>query len=115
MLVALLERARSQAINNYCLGTCTDGAPHGVAIRPIDNPDKYILYQGATYATRDTGADSVFDANPLVTSTGFSEVSFAQLSAVSSTVGGNTLTLSETAGHSSVITIGSEGQISWTN
>jgi len=30
-MVAALQKARSQAINNICLGTgCTDGKPHGV-------------------------------------------------------------------------------------
>lgn len=114
-VVALLERARAQSIGNVCIGTCTDGKPHGVAIRPGDRPNQYVLFQGSDYASRDSAADAVFDSNQLVSTSGLSEVTFAQLSLVSSTIGGSTLTLSDAAGHISTITIGAEGQITWTN
>ena len=40
MFVAVLQRARAEAVNNVCLGAgCTDGKPHGVHIQS----DAYIL------------------------------------------------------------------------
>jgi Tfp pilus assembly protein FimT len=121
MLVALLERARAQSIANYCGGTCTanDGAKHGVAINPADHPGKYVLFQTqSTYSGRtanDKTVDSIFDKNPTITLGGLTEVVFAQLSGQTTTVGGLELVLSDSAGHISTTTIGTEGQISWTN
>ena len=41
LLIAVLERARAEAINNICSGgSCADGAAHGVHIQS----DKYILF-----------------------------------------------------------------------
>ncbi len=113
-VIALLQRARSQSMANFCQG-CNDGKPHGVAIRPADNPNKYVLFQGTAYSTRDMAYDSIFDASPHVEAAGMSEVVFAQLSAITTTSGGSLLTLSDFAGYTSVISLGSEGQISWTN
>lgn len=42
-LVALLESARSQAMNNI------NGTSHGVAINPPDYPHAYIVFEGEEY------------------------------------------------------------------
>ena len=55
LLLATLERARAQSINNLCVGsTCNvvqNSRPHGVAIRPNGQPNSYVVFQGASYAT----------------------------------------------------------------
>jgi prepilin-type N-terminal cleavage/methylation domain-containing protein len=52
LLVTLLARARSQAINNICTASdCTDGVPHGVHIEP----GRFVLFEGATYDADDLG------------------------------------------------------------
>jgi prepilin-type N-terminal cleavage/methylation domain-containing protein len=116
LLVATLERARAQSLNNLCVGTtCTaaqNSRPHGVAIRPNGQPNSYVVFQGASYVTRDSGVDSNFVASQTSTTTGATEIVFSPLSG---TTTAKTVTVSDTSGHSSVITIGTDGQIIWTH
>jgi len=110
LLVAILHKARNQAINNMCVGAlCTDGKPHGVHI----TPGAYTIFQGATFATRDSAVDEVIQTKAPVTVTGINDIVFSQLSGNASPVG--TTTIADPTNHSSVISINSEGQISWTN
>jgi Tfp pilus assembly protein FimT len=110
VLVSALQHARAQAAGNICLGSgCTDGKPHGVKIEP----DRFIAFQGHSYAARDSEVDAVFEANPNIAYGGsVTEVVFSQLSATTS---GGTITLTDTTGRASMITIGKEGQIVWSN
>lgn len=111
-LVSLLERARSQSINNICVGaSCTNGKPHGVFVDAVSS--RYILFQGATYATRDSANDEVAAASPLVGRSGLSEVVFAQLSGNASPAGD--IVLSGAVGQISTVSINAVGRISWTN
>jgi Tfp pilus assembly protein FimT len=109
VLIAALQHARAQAVGNVCLGAgCTTGKAHGVYIQP----DKFVIFQGSSYATRDTAQDSVIPAATSVLHSGISEVVFSELSGNSSTPG----TISVSAnGRTSDITIGALGQIVWTN
>ena len=111
MLVAALERARAESMNNVCIGTCTDGKAHGVAIRPSDNPNAYVIFQGSSYAVRNSSVDAIFAANSVAIVTGLNEVDFAQITGAANA---GTVNISQ-SNHTSVISIGSEGQISWTN
>lgn len=46
IIVSILARARSEAMNNICVGPlCTDGQMHGVCF----NAPSYIIFQGASY------------------------------------------------------------------
>jgi len=117
-LVTLLTKARSQAVSNMCFGaSCTNGRPHGLHLEP----HHYTLFQGDSYATRDTAVDEVLDAryegvSAVVPS--FTDIVFAQLSgkAVANPLGVATITLIDSAGKdTSTISINTEGQISWTN
>lgn len=111
-MVSVLQKARSQAISNICLGSgCTDGKPHGVAFQA----GQYIIFQGSGYAARDQAVDQIVAVNYALTFAPGSlpEVVFSQLSGDAAPAG--TITLTDEAGHSSVISINSEGQISWTN
>jgi prepilin-type N-terminal cleavage/methylation domain-containing protein len=110
LLVTSLQHARSQAIGNNCLGSsCTDGKPHGVLIQP----DKFVVFQGISFATADHDVDVIVEANPTITKSGLSEVVFKQLSGDVSTVGD--IVLTDSVGRVSTTTVGSEGQILWTN
>ena len=108
LLVTALQHSRAQAIGNICLGSsCTDGEPHGVSIQA----DKFVMFQGASYAARNPDADAEIEANPNLLHTGVSEIVFTQLSA---TTTGGTITLKDISnGRKTIITIQPEGQITW--
>jgi len=76
LVIALLEHARAQAVNNICTGgSCADGLAHGLEV----TNNTYTVFQGSSYASRDATQDQIFDANPTVTLSGDAEVVFAQL------------------------------------
>lgn len=107
--IASLQRARTQSMNNICLGSgCTDGKPHGVKVL---SGNTIVVFQGTSYATRDSAVDSVFALN-IASATGDSEFVFDRLSGASTAA---SATLADDSGRTSVVTINSEGQISWTN
>ena len=113
LLVTALQHARAESMHNTCLGSrCVDGAPHGVAVRPSDHPNAYIIFQGPSYAARDASADVILEASPASAATGLAEVVFAPGSGDVSAPGD--IVLAE-AGRTTTITVGSEGQISWTH
>lgn len=108
-LVALLQHARAQAIGNVCLGdACIDGVDHGVRI----DDGRYVLFQGSSWDVRDADLDEVVDVSLAIAHTGTNEVVFRHLSGAATA---GTITLSDEAGRSSTITIGAEGQITWTH
>lgn len=108
-LVVLLQHARSQSMANVCMGaSCTGGVAHGVKILP----HQFVVFQGDTYATRDAKYDVATSYNSVVIS-GDDEVVFDTLS-------GNTMSKTITVvdmndQRTSTISIGDEGQISWTH
>ncbi|HEY4496619.1 MAG TPA: hypothetical protein VI432_00510, partial [Candidatus Paceibacterota bacterium] len=73
-VVSLLQRARSQALNN--LGE----SRHGIF---IDNLN-YTLFEGGSYATRVQGYDEIIPKSPSVTTGGIQEITFMQLNGDSS-------------------------------
>lgn len=109
LLVATLQRARAQAMNNVCIGACSDGTKHGMHIQS----DKYIIFQtNSDFADRDSAQDAPFESNTSITKNPSTlDIVFSQLSGATTAT---TLTLTG-GGHTSVISIGSEGQITWTN
>lgn len=118
IIVNVIQKARSQAIHNMCFDTtpatinCTDGKPHGVH---FDHAGHYIIFQGATWASRDASLDEVIDAkNKAATLSGMTDVVFNRLRANANLSGGSTLTVSQ-SNSESVITIEPEGRIWWTN
>jgi len=106
LLIAALQRARAESMNNTCLGSCSDGLAHGVHIQS----DKYVVFQGNTYNAADPLNQS-YESSPATTKTGATDILFAQLSGASA---GGTITLTGSS-RTSVVTVGTEGQISWTN
>lgn len=109
LLISVLQRARAQSMSNTCLGVCTDGRPHGVHLQS----DAYVIFQGNVFDPFDP-LNQRFRANHAVIHSGTApdEIIFDQLSGATDDVG--TILLSG-QGKTSTITIGSEGQISWTN
>ncbi len=113
IVVSVIQKARGQAINNMCFGAgCTDGKAHGVY---FGIPGQYVVFQGASYATRDTAVDEVIEARDKASVlSGMQSVVFGRLRADATTAGGATLTISQ-PGHTSTITIEPEGRVWWTN
>lgn len=106
-LVAALQHARAQAMNNMCFGTCVDGKPHGVHIQS----DSYVIFQGDAYHADDP-QNAAFDSRTsIIKHPATLDIVFSQLSGTTTPT---SITLTE-GGRSSVITIGSEGRISWTH
>ncbi len=111
MLVAVLQKARSQSINNMCFGSaCTDGKPHGVHF----TPGQYVIFQGASWAARDAALDEIVKIESANVQVSGPDIVFAQLSGNASPAGG-VITVVDDASHSSVISVNGEGQILWTN
>ena len=111
-LVASLVRARSQSMNNICLGGgCTDGKPHGVYVET----GRYVIFQGASYAARDSAVDEIlFVQNSTVRfGTTSVEVVFAQLSG--DVVTAKDIGVTDDVSHYSTTSVNTEGRISWTN
>lgn len=112
-LITVLQKARSESMNNMCRGaTCTTGKLHGVALQP----GQYVLFQGTSYATRDTALDEYVAsgyAGVHAAPGSLTEVVFDQLSGDVHLPG--TITLLGDDGHTSTITVGGEGEITWTN
>lgn len=117
-LIATLQKARSEAINNMCFGaSCTGGEPHGVHIAS----HRYVLFQGGSYTTRNSTLDEIIDARyfGIATATpSFTDVVFSRLAGTTTPNphGVMAISLIDTEGtDSSVVTINPEGQITWTN
>ena len=107
LAIAALQHARAQAIGNICNGAgCATGKPHGVSIQA----DKFVIFQGSSYAARDVSQDATIPANSTVAHSGQTEIVFAQLSGNVGVPG--SITFSD-PGRSSNITVGAQGQIFW--
>ena len=99
-LTNLLKTARNQAMNNI------DESSHGVYIVA----DKYILFEGNSYAARKQDFDSVFTRSKAVDISGLTEVVFNAPQGDSDSSG--TITISNGNG-AAVIRINNEGRIDW--
>ena len=94
LLLATLQRARAQAMNNVCLGTgCVDGVRHGVAIRPATHLNSFVIFQTSNSGSdkyvdstaSDKDQDAMFPVNPNTTFTispSAANIVFAQLSGI---------------------------------
>ncbi len=99
-IVAALQKARSQSINNI------DEKPHGVLL----NSSNYIIFEGSSYATRDTTKDEALSANPSFTFSGPTEIIFTQLSGESSASGNLVI---NNGFRTASISFNNEGRIDW--
>ncbi|HVV39079.1 MAG TPA: prepilin-type N-terminal cleavage/methylation domain-containing protein [Candidatus Paceibacterota bacterium] len=110
-LTAVLQKARSQAVNNMCFGAgCTNGKPHGIHIEG----NTYTIFQGASYAARDQAQDEMITPqSKAVTLSGITDVVFTELSGAAATLpsGAPAIILSDNAGKTSSVSINAEGRI----
>jgi len=100
-LVAVLQKARSRAMNNI------NASKHGVRI--VDGSDYYVIYRELPYVDEKSTNEKVWREKK-VGVTGLSDVVFDQLSG-ETTAG--TITLVDTAGRTENIIISSNGLIEW--
>lgn len=108
LLVTMLQKARSQALAGVCIGVgCSSSVPHGVHVAQ----NELVLFEGSAYNSADPANVYVPLQNPNITFGGMSDVVFTQLTADVALPG--TITFADTAGHLSTVTLGAEGQISW--
>ena len=104
--------ARIDGRSGRRVGGCVDGRPHGVRVQT----GSYIIFQGASYAARDTAVDEIIPAQngaARIAPASLTDVVFAQLSGSAAPMG--TIALLDGVGHVSTTTINSEGQITWSN
>jgi prepilin-type N-terminal cleavage/methylation domain-containing protein len=108
LLVTVLQKARSQALSNVCLGTsCTDGQMHGVHIAS----GRYTIFQGATYNPADA-TNQVITGNAAMTITPTTQdVVFAQLSG--RVVSDWSVSIQDPSGHTAIIGVNKEGRIDY--
>ena len=109
--ISALQKARSQAISNICLGgdSCANGLPHGVHFET----GKYVVFQGTIYDAGSALNETIITSgniNIAVTP----DIIFTQLSGEADPAPW-TLNLQDQSGHSSDITINNSGRIAWTN
>lgn len=69
------------------------------------------LFKGASYATRDTSFDELFDMPTSITASGATEILFAKFSGLPQTTG--TLTLTSNTNETRTITINAQGMVSY--
>lgn len=113
VVVSVLQKARSESMANVCFGTnCTGGRTHGVY---LGSPGTYVLFQGASYASRDASLDETISARDAAAHlSGAAEIVFAPGSGAGP-VARATLTVTDANGKKSDITIEPSGRIWWKN
>lgn len=96
----LLQKARSSALSN--IGETSHGVYFG-------DPEKFILFRGASFATRDALFDRPVDKSKAVATTGLTEIAYTPLSG---TTTDGTVVLNDGI-RSATIIINHEGLIDW--
>lgn len=106
-LASALQRARADALNNI------GEAKHGVAIHP-DGFDGYVIFDGASYATRNSARDVSIAASYGVDISPSSppEIVFAQLSG-NAEYEGDIILIDPNRAMTARISINYEGRINW--
>lgn len=100
-LAAMLQRARNQAMTNI------NEAPHGLSVQS----QNFVVFQGASYAARNTAYDEIFPRYALVSTSGINEVVFRQLRG---DVAAGTGDINLTNGLKTLtVSVNGEGRINW--
>jgi len=99
-LLSILRRAENQAFAN------NRASPHGLSIQT----DRFVLFQGSSYALRNQDFDEEYLKSGTVTTSGTAEIVFAQISGKPNASA--TIILSNGL-RSQTITINDEGTINW--
>jgi len=105
-IVSMLSKARSQAMNNICLGSlCNEGKPHGFHIET----NSFTVFQGNTFDSTDPLNETVEVKGGSTNITGLANVVFSQLSGNATPEG--SIVVTGQSGHTYSIDINSEGGI----
>ncbi len=99
-LVTILRKARSEAMNNI------NQSAHGVFL----TNNSYILFKGASYASRIQEYDETFQIKGSVNLTGLQEIVFQKIEGASNASGTITISNGEKSHN---ISINYEGRIDW--
>ena len=109
-IVSQLGKARSQAMNNICLGSpCTEGKTHGFHIES----NSFTVFQGNTYDPLDPLNETNAVGGGSTNISGLANVVFSQLSGNANTEG--SILVTSGSGRSYSIDINSEGRITVAN
>ena len=101
IVVGILMKARNKAANNF------NQSAHGVFV----DSTGYMVFQGSSYASRNTSYDELIKRNNSVTASGLSEIVFEQLTGGLTTSEGD-VTLNNNV-KSINISLNNEGRINW--
>ena len=104
-VVAMLQKARSEAINNI------GGSKHGVCFDPVKCADDIILFAGTTYTP--PAFEFEFEKNKTITYSGATEIVFDQLSGNAPACSPTPCTVTITGIKPTNITINNEGGIDY--
>lgn len=100
IVLSILQKSRGQAQNNI------NQSPHGIYFQS----DNYVLFQGASYTSRNSIYDQIIPKNPAINVSGLSEIVFEQLNGRPQIIGDIVL---DNAKRSLTISINNEGGINW--
>lgn len=98
--IGILQKTRNLSMANI------NEAKHGIYL----DADKYTIFQGENYSSRDPDYDEIININPIITKSGLQEVVFEQLTGKPSAIGN--IILSNII-RSIAISIENEGRINW--
>ena len=115
IIVSSLQRARSLAVNNICVGGCTEGVAHGVHFETTS----VVIFQGQNYdPAAPTNEPVPLSSNAItidVTGAAGGNIIFDNLSGnlIPETATSTSIIVKDNAGHISEIEVNSEGRINW--
>ncbi len=98
--ISLLQKVRNSSMANI------NETKHGIYF----DADKYTIFQGENYSSRNPAYDEIIYINPIIIKSGLQEVVFEQLTGKPSAVG-NIVLSNQT--RSIIISIENEGRINW--
>lgn len=98
--ISILQKVRNLSMTNI------NEAKHGIYL----DADKYTIFQGENYSSRNPAYDEIIYINPIITRDGLQEVVFEQLTGRPNAIG-NIVLSNQT--RSVIISIENEGRINW--
>jgi Tfp pilus assembly protein FimT len=111
IIVAVLEKARSQAMANLCISSaCSGGSAHGVS---FSDAGRYVIFEGDEYAARHEDVDELIEArDAAVVLSGCNEVDFAARTGDAICTGGSGIRVTDGTGTVWNILLSEYGRIS---
>ena len=105
LVLATLQKARSQSMNGVCIGIgCVGAVAHGVQV----DPHALVLFQGSTYDAADT-ANEYIQTESAATNLSGNTIIFMPLSGQTNAT--STITIFDNHSIAAVVLIGQDGQL----